>query len=191
MKKTSLALLGCLGCTIIAVTWWISMPAEGQLLPTNSEQSRASQQQARPTLQPEFQTGCFKLENTAGLDLPKQETSATGCVLRAALSRPKGQVSVTLEKKPRLSLSEALQQHTGILFRQRDPSTYIPFEQPTTVSLSRLKLHSAFSTPTELTGFFSDESSQSVITVSVHSVARVTPEVTTAFWNVVAAIQLE
>lgn len=185
----------------VSVWKWSSSPSEGRTIPPDSQESRRLPTSASPSTlgSDPLLTNCFKLETQISLSLPKMENSAKGCVLRTALNKPRGQVMISLERSA-LDTANAgrapLSNLTGVQLRTRETTTYTPvLELPPELSLPNSTLGSEFqifTTPTEITGFFAtaDPASHDVVTISIHSVARLNPEVVAHFWQLVRDVTL-
>lgn len=178
--------------TVVAmIVYWIGQPATARVITPNSPESRVQQTNLAPPSTKPLTTSCFTLSLLPELSIPKTEEQPDGCVLRAALSQPNGQVTVTLQRITNINLEQALSEHTGILLRETQTQTYQPFQPTHEDPVGALIFHKAFATPTEMTGFFTTQKADAIVTVTIHSVARVNPEVKDHFWRIVAAVKID
>lgn len=191
ITKMSLLLIPCTIVLVAAVVYWVGQPATAIVLEPNSSQSRLQETTLLPPSAKPLTTSCFTLDQLPELSIPKTEEQTDGCVLRAALSQPNGQVTVTLQRITDTSLEQALIEHTGIVLRETQTETYRSFSPPLETSMGALTFHTAFATPTELTGFFTSAQQNAIVTVTIHQVARVNPEVENHFWRIVAAVTID
>ena len=175
IRFVGLAVIG----VVVAVYIWSTQPQTGTIVPSTVK-IQQKQSESKSTVE----NDCFVLRDIVGVDLVKQETTATGCVVRAAVVRPPAQLMVSFINKPQAQLLE----ETGITLRLND-SKYTKIDtilaQPAGVTQSMV-----FGTDTEITGMYI-KSGVGVLVVSLHSFARRNPEIEQQFEQFVAGVLWE
>lgn len=201
MKKAALlSALIVFTMLVAGLVLWSGLPQDGTQITPDSALSKYTPATELPQPAAQITTSCFGLIDTTTLQFPKQEETPKGCVVRAGLRKPKGLVTVSLEHAALDSTNSEpapLANLTGARLRLENPEQYSPVSNPSIALPASSPLSATnflvFTTATEMTGFFVvlDEQlhpTTDVVTVSIHSVARVNDEIVTHFWQIVNSI---
>ena len=178
---------------------FLQRPTEGQKIESGSKNSRIdSIPKSEKIIQENLPitTDCFEVKNTQNITSIKQESSEDSCVIRAMLIEPIGQITVSAQKTDATNTTQNLSDNTGVKIREKNTDTYTQIQetlavpQPFELSQTELLQTKVFTTNTEITGFFLDVKSNTLLIVSIHSVATINEKVTTMFWDIVSSVRI-
>ncbi|MBP7842412.1 hypothetical protein KA017_00210 [Candidatus Woesebacteria bacterium] len=199
MKKKHLIFIFLpLICTVFLVIF-LQRPTEGQIIESGSKNSRIdSLPKSEEIIQENLPitTDCFEVKNTQNITSIKQESSENSCVIRAMLIEPIGQITVSAEKIDTTNITQNLSDNTGVKLREKNTETYTQIQeilavpQPFELSQTEQLQTKVFTTNTEITGFFFDVKSNTLLVVSIHSVATMNEKIFTQFWQIVGSARM-
>lgn len=199
MKKKHLIFIFLPLICIVLLVIFLQRPTEGQIIESGSAHSRIDSLPKNEEVIQEnltITTNCFEVQNTKNITSIKQESSENSCVIRAMLIEPIGQITVSSEKIDTTNTTQNLNDITGVKLREKNTDTYTQIQeilavpQPFELSHTEVLQTKVFTTNTEITGFFFDVKSNTLLVVSIHSVATMNEKIITQFWQIVSSARI-
>lgn len=150
--------------------WWVSnQKSKGFILDHPSDKALAkltptgTQNNSSDITGSIVKTNCFTVKIPKGVFNPHVEEKESSCVIRASLIKPRGLVTISLEKKTPFN---TFAEHTGLQFRLKDTDVYKPVSFQTDLPYTSL----AFQTRDELIVFIDHPTG--VFIISLHSLVK-------------------